>query len=50
LFLLAAERLSVPPEYCVGYEDAKLGMQAISNAGYMLGVDVTLFQGYPKLC
>ena len=28
-FLLAASKLGIPPEHCVGYEDAKLGMEAI---------------------
>jgi beta-phosphoglucomutase-like phosphatase (HAD superfamily) len=26
---MAAEQIGVPPELCVGYEDAVLGMQAI---------------------
>jgi HAD superfamily hydrolase (TIGR01509 family) len=50
LFLLAAERIGVPPSLCVGYEDAKLGMEAIKNARFMAGVDVTRFEGYPRLC
>lgn len=28
-FLMAAEKIGVPPEFCVGYEDAVLGMEAI---------------------
>ncbi|GAX80167.1 hypothetical protein CEUSTIGMA_g7605.t1 [Chlamydomonas eustigma] len=49
LFLLAAEKLGMPPKVCIGYEDAKLGMEAIQNAGFMAAVDVTAFHGYPKL-
>ncbi len=39
LFLLAAEKLGVPPERCVVFEDADLGLQAAQRAG-MQGVDV----------
>lgn len=28
-FLLAAQEIGVPPELCVGYEDAVLGLEAI---------------------
>lgn len=28
-FLLAAEKMGVLPEYCVGYEDAMLGKESI---------------------
>ena len=50
LFLLAAQKIGVQPHLCVGYEDAKLGMQAIANAGFLIGIDVTVFEGYPMLC
>ncbi|KAG1678058.1 hypothetical protein FOA52_000854 [Chlamydomonas sp. UWO 241] len=46
-FLLAAKKIGVPPELCVGYEDAKLGLEAIEAAGFMKAVDVTVFPGYP---
>jgi beta-phosphoglucomutase family hydrolase len=32
-FLLAAERLGVPPEFCLVFEDADLGIQAATAAG-----------------
>jgi beta-phosphoglucomutase-like phosphatase (HAD superfamily) len=48
-FLRAAELIGVPPSACVGYEDAKLGLQAIRAAGYKLAVDVTLLEGYPHI-
>ena len=39
IFLEAARRLSVPPQFCRAYEDTDLGMQAIRAAG-MEAVDV----------
>jgi HAD superfamily hydrolase (TIGR01509 family) len=33
LFLLAAERMGVPPEQCVVFEDAELGLLAAERAG-----------------
>jgi beta-phosphoglucomutase-like phosphatase (HAD superfamily) len=39
IFLEAARRLGVPPEYCRAYEDTDLGMTAIRAAG-MEAVDV----------
>lgn len=48
-FLIAAEQIGVPPELCVGYEDAVLGMQAIRAAGFMAAIDVTQIPGYPEL-
>lgn len=39
IFLEAARRLGVPPELCVGFEDAELGLQAIRSAG-MIAVDI----------
>jgi HAD superfamily hydrolase (TIGR01509 family) len=32
-FLLAAERLGIPPEYCLVFEDADIGIQAATSAG-----------------
>ncbi|KAL4424868.1 hypothetical protein ABPG77_002091 [Micractinium sp. CCAP 211/92] len=48
-FLRAAELIGVEPQHCVGYEDAPLGMQAIKAAGFLMAVDVTQMEGYPKL-
>jgi beta-phosphoglucomutase-like phosphatase (HAD superfamily) len=39
IFLEAARRLGVPPQFCRGYEDTDLGMRAIRAAG-MEAVDV----------
>jgi beta-phosphoglucomutase-like phosphatase (HAD superfamily) len=39
IFLEAARRLGVPPQYCRAYEDTDLGMRAIRAAG-MQAVDV----------
>jgi beta-phosphoglucomutase family hydrolase len=39
IFLEAARRLGVPPEFCRAYEDTDLGLQAIRSAG-MEAVDV----------
>jgi HAD superfamily hydrolase (TIGR01509 family) len=39
LFLLAAERLNVPPAECIVYEDSEAGLEAASRAG-MRGIDV----------
>ena len=39
IFLEAARRLGVPPQFCRAYEDTELGMQAIRAAG-MEAVDV----------
>jgi HAD superfamily hydrolase (TIGR01509 family) len=39
IFLEAARRLGVPPQFCRAYEDTDLGLQAIRAAG-MEAVDV----------
>ncbi|MBS5149370.1 MAG: HAD family phosphatase [Butyricicoccus pullicaecorum] len=40
IYLLAAERLGVPPEKCVVYEDILLGIQSAKSAGfYTVGVE-----------
>jgi len=39
IFLEAARRLGVPPQYCLAYEDTDMGMRAIRSAG-MEAVDV----------
>lgn len=48
-FLLAAEKIGVPPALCVGYEDAPLGMEAIRRAGFFKAILVTEHPRYPKL-
>ena len=39
IFLEAARRIGVPPQFCRAYEDTDLGLQAIRSAG-MVAVDV----------
>jgi beta-phosphoglucomutase family hydrolase len=39
IFLEAARRIGVPPELCVGFEDADLGLQSIRSAG-MMAIDI----------
>ena len=39
LFLFAAERIGVPPEDCVVFEDSDLGLEAARRAG-MQAVDI----------
>ena len=46
IFLEAARRLGVPPQFCRAYEDADLGMQAIRAAG-MEAVDVRQLLAQP---
>lgn len=48
-FLKAAELLGVPPQYCVGFEDAPRGLEAIQNAEFLKGIDVTKLPGYPSI-
>ena len=43
IFLEAARRLGVPPQFCRAYEDTDLGLQAIRAAG-MEAVDVRLLR------
>jgi len=43
IFLEAANRIGVPPQFCRAYEDTDLGMQAIRAAG-MEAVDVRLLR------
>jgi HAD superfamily hydrolase (TIGR01509 family) len=47
IFLEAARRIGVPPEFCRAYEDTDLGMQAIRSAR-MEAVDVRLLLGTNK--
>jgi beta-phosphoglucomutase-like phosphatase (HAD superfamily) len=46
IFLEAARRLGVPPQFCRAYEDTDLGLQAIGAAG-MEAVDVRLMRNGP---
>jgi beta-phosphoglucomutase family hydrolase len=47
IFLEAARRIGVPPQFCRGYEDTDLGMEAIRSAG-MEAIDVRqLLAGVP---
>ena len=39
IFLEAARRIGVPPDLCVGFEDAELGLESVRAAG-MLAIDV----------
>jgi HAD superfamily hydrolase (TIGR01509 family) len=43
IFLEAAKRIGVPPEYCQVFEDGKLGLQAAREAG-MLATDVREYE------
>ena len=43
IFLEAARRIGVPPQFCRAYEDTDLGLQAIRSAG-MDAVDVRLLR------
>jgi beta-phosphoglucomutase-like phosphatase (HAD superfamily) len=47
IFLEAARRIGVPPQFCRGYEDTDLGMQAIRSAG-MEAIDVRLLRATGK--
>lgn len=45
-FLLAAEKLAVDPQDCIGLEDGAKGLEALDNAG--IGkMDVRQIEGYP---
>ena len=48
IFLVAAKRLGVDPEHCIGFEDADFGMQALNSAGYLYSSDVRLLILYPR--
>ena len=48
-FLRAAELLGVEPAFCVGFEDAPMGMEAIKRAGFLDAIDVTKYPWYPKV-
>ena len=46
IFLLAAEKLNIPPGNCRGFEDADVGMKALRAAG-MDACDVRKMAAYP---
>jgi len=48
IFKVAAERISVCPTKCVGFEDANFGMQSIQDAKYMYACDVRRMLMYPR--
>lgn len=48
IFLVAAKRLGVDPAFCIGFEDADFGIQALNSAGYMYSSDVRLLHMYPR--
>ena len=48
MYIIAAQRLGVDVNDCIGFEDADLGMQSIENATYMYACDVRLFHDYPR--
>ena len=47
IFLEAAKRINCNPQYCRGYEDGEIGLQAL-RAANMEAIDVRNFEGYPK--
>ncbi len=47
IFLEAARRIGVPPQFCRAYEDTELGLQAIRAAG-MEAIDVRLLCDRPE--
>ncbi len=48
MYVVAAQRLGVHVQNCIGFEDADLGMEAIEKAGYLYACDVRLFHNYPR--
>eukprot|EP00522_Entomoneis_paludosa_P016013 CAMPEP_0172460184 /NCGR_PEP_ID=MMETSP1065-20121228/35837_1 /TAXON_ID=265537 /ORGANISM="Amphiprora paludosa, Strain CCMP125" /LENGTH=204 /DNA_ID=CAMNT_0013215137 /DNA_START=99 /DNA_END=713 /DNA_ORIENTATION=+ len=48
IFQVAAQRLKIDPQACIGFEDADLGLQAVESAGYLAAVDVRLMTMYPR--
>jgi pseudouridine-5'-monophosphatase len=48
IWLIAARRLNVPIENCVGFEDAPLGMESLQAAGVKFAADVTVWADYPR--
>jgi len=48
IFLVAAERIGVSPQQCIGFEDADLGMAAVKSANFQYASDVRLMHMYPR--
>lgn len=48
IFLVAAKRLNVDPEHCIGFEDADFGIQALTSANYLYSCDVRKMFDYPR--
>lgn len=48
MFKIAAQRLKVSVEDCVGFEDANFGLIAIEKAGYLYSCDVRKLFMYPR--
>ena len=48
MYVIAAKKLGVDVKYCIGFEDADLGMEAIERANYLYACDVRLFHDYPR--
>ena len=48
IFLVAAERIGVKPEVCVGFEDADYGIQSLASANFSYACDVRLLHMYPR--
>lgn len=48
IFLIAAQRLQVDPQHCIGFEDADLGIQALHSAQFLYASDVRKLYMYPR--
>lgn len=48
IFLVAAQRIGVSPEKCVGFEDGEPGMNAIQSAKFLYASDVRTMYRYPR--
>jgi len=48
IFLVAAERIGVKAEECVGFEDADFGMQSLTSANFLYACDVRRLRMYPR--
>jgi HAD superfamily hydrolase (TIGR01509 family) len=46
IFLLACEKLGIPPENCRGFEDADVGILAL-NSAKIDAIDVRKMKNYP---
>jgi len=48
IFLVAAERIGVRPEGCVGFEDADFGIRSLVSARFLYACDVRMLHMYPR--